>query len=84
MAQLLQIPKLRITEVLMIITYYHTGVKNVTSLYYPLVHKWINKAEGTLMMLPLPPDVLFENQKQASEKRTRSLSGIDGVIGGLG
>jgi hypothetical protein len=82
-AQLLQIPRIRITEVLMIITYYHTGIKNVAGSYYPLIHKWINKAEGTLMTLPLPPDVLFENQKQAGQKRTGSLPGIDGVISEL-
>jgi hypothetical protein len=76
--QLLQIPRRRSTEVLMIITYYHSGVKNIASSYYPIVHKWINKSEGTLKTLSLPPDVLFENRKQGFEKRTGSLSGIDG------
>ena len=79
-AQLLQIPRRRITEVLMIITYYHTGVKNVASSYYPIVNRWINKADGTLKTLALPPDVLFEGGKQSVEKRTGSLS--DGFFEG--
>lgn len=73
----LQIPRSRIAEVLMIITYYHAGIKNIASTFYPIVHKWINKSEGTLKTLPLPPDVLFESQKQDFEKRTGSLPGLD-------
>src|ERR1700724_3606075 len=46
-AQLLQVPRRRVTEVLMIITYYHAGIKNLASTYYPIIHRWINKAEGT-------------------------------------
>lgn len=75
---LLQIPRSRITEVLMIITYYHSGIKNVASTFYPIVHKWINKSEGTLKTLPLPPDVLFKGQKQSFEKPIGGWSVIDG------
>jgi hypothetical protein len=79
-AQLLQIPRFRIIEVLMIITYYHAGVRNVASTYYPIIHRWINKAEGTLKTLLLPPDLLFGSQKQGSEKRTESLPGMDSAL----
>ena len=75
---LLQVPRSRITEVLMIITYYHAGIKNIASSFYPIIHKWINKSEGTLKTLPLPPDVLFRDQKQSSEMRSGSLLAIDG------
>jgi hypothetical protein len=80
---LLQIPRSRIFEVLMIITYYHAGINDIASTYYPIVHKWINKSEGTLKTLPLPPDVLFESQKQGFEKRTGSLPALDDAVGGL-
>jgi len=73
----LQVPRSRITEVLMIITYYHAGIKNKASVLYPIVHKWINKSEGTLKTLPLPSDVLFDGQKQSFERRTGSLSTLD-------
>ncbi len=79
-AQLLQVPRRRITEVLMIMTYYHAGVKNDASTYYRIIHRWINKAEGTLKTLPLPPDLLFESQKQGVEKRTESLPGMDSAL----
>lgn len=79
-AQLLQVPRRRITEVLMIITYYHAGVKNDASTYYHIIHRWINKAEETLKTLPLPADLLFESQKQGVEKRTESLPGMDSAL----
>ncbi len=75
---LLQIPRSRITEVLMIITYYHAGIKNIASSFYPIVHKWINKSEGTLKTLPLPPDVLFRGQKQSFEMQSGNWLAIDG------
>src|SRR5205807_9392452 len=79
-AQLLQIPRFRITEVLVIITCYHAGIRNIASTYYPIIHRWINKAEGTLKTLLLPPDLLFESQKQGAEKRTESLPGINSAL----
>ena len=60
--------------------YYHTDVKNIASSYYPIINRWINKADGTLKTLALPPDVLFEGGKQGVEKRTGSLS--DGFFEG--
>lgn len=80
---LLEIPIIRIIEVLIIITYYHAGIKNIASTYYPIVHKWINKSEGTLKTLPLPPNVLFGSQKQGFEKRTGSLPALDDAVDGL-
>ncbi len=72
-AQLLQIPRSRITEALMIITYYHTGLRGVVSSYYLIIHRWIDQADGTLKTLPLPPKMLFESQQCRVERRTESL-----------
>jgi hypothetical protein len=76
-ALLLHVPRSRVTEVLMIITYYHAGIRNSISTFYPIVHTWINKSEETLKTLPLPPDVLFNNQEQQFVKRTGSLPGLN-------
>jgi hypothetical protein len=72
-AQLLQIPRQRTAEVLLIIIYYHTGIKNEAIDYYHIIHKWINKAEGTFKTLALPPHLLSQSREQNNDHWAQTL-----------
>ena len=72
-SQLLQIPRQRTAEVLLIIIYYHTDIKNTASNYYNIIHNWINKAEGTFKTLALPPNLLSQSREQSSDNWAQTL-----------